>query len=183
MGLSQIVVSLTTIESGTYRHLTQLAKRGGQPLNFEFVEHHKVLFFALLHPHCVLKNLLIMLSAVCRRQLLRLLLLASRVSGIWMVSSSKHTSFLHKYFGALLACLHPALKFSRTPFRWLSCYIIDLLGDLKCIPTSWPDSRALEMVWHQLRPEVVVFSPPYCIAGQKKKKKNYRIAIGYRESV
>ncbi|XP_061979408.1 ceramide kinase isoform X1 [Populus nigra] len=120
------------------------------------------------------------LWSITRRQLLRLLLLASRVSGIWMASSSKHTSFLHKYFEALLACLHPALKFSRTPFRWLSCYIIDLLDDLKCIPTRWPDSRALEMVWHQLRPEVVVFSPPYCIAGQKKK--NYRIAIGYSES-
>jgi len=25
-----------------YRHLTELAKRGGEPLNFEFVEYHKV---------------------------------------------------------------------------------------------------------------------------------------------
>ncbi|EOY22807.1 Diacylglycerol kinase family protein isoform 4 [Theobroma cacao] len=67
-------------------HLTQLARKGGNPLNFDFVEHHK-----LLHSRPS----------------------ARRVSGIWMVSFLKHTNFQRKCFVAWFAYLHLVLRYRR----------------------------------------------------------------------
>lgn len=98
----------------TYRHLTQLARRGGTPLNFNFVEHHKVCFFSdlvfVVFQKCLSVN---RCFVVRRQQLSRLLLSALRVFGIWMVSSFKHINSQHKYLEALLAYLHPVPKSNR----------------------------------------------------------------------
>lgn len=106
----------------SYRHLTQLARRGGSPLNFEFVEHHKVCFFTgLIFLVCFEFSFSIIDQFVLNRQRhLRLLLLALRVYGIWMVSSFKHTNSQHRYLEALLAYLHLVPKSNRRPCKRVS---------------------------------------------------------------
>lgn len=107
----------------TYRHLTQLRMRGGTPLNFKFVEHHKVCFFTgLIFLVCfwILSLSIINQFVVHRQRHLRLLLLALRVYGIWMVRSFKHTNSQHKYLEALLAYLHLVPKSNRRPCKRVS---------------------------------------------------------------
>lgn len=96
-----------------YRHLTQLTRRGGNPFNFKFVEHHKVSFLLFSdfpsswsHMDHSLKPF-----SICRPLLLHLLLLARRVYGIWMVRYFGRTNSRPKCSAALFPCLHLVLKF------------------------------------------------------------------------
>lgn len=62
------------------RHLTELAKKGGEPLNFEFVEYHKVCF--------VLKDILFF-----RSPCLFLIISSSNVLGGMYADTSVHVYF------------------------------------------------------------------------------------------
>lgn len=99
-----------------YRHLSQLARKGGNPLNFDFVEHHKVTFHAMLCLSFIFAFITFSNVFICclsRPQHLHLLLWARRVYGMWMARSSKHTSYLHKFFEASLAYSQLVLKSNR----------------------------------------------------------------------
>lgn len=96
-------------------HLLQLAKKDGNPLDFEFVEHHKVKNPPkTLLPLLIFSMKLFFHDILCiplsRLQHSHSLLSARRVYGTSMASSFKLINFQLKYFVGLLTYLLVALK-------------------------------------------------------------------------
>lgn len=91
-------------------HLLQLAKKDGNPLDFEFVEHHKVrisekLLFSSLSFSTKLFYHDIFCILLSRLRHLHSLLSARRAYGTLMASSFKLINFQLKYFVDLLTYL------------------------------------------------------------------------------
>ncbi|XP_054792325.1 ceramide kinase-like isoform X2 [Prosopis cineraria] len=94
-------------------HLTELTRRGGNPFNFKFIEHHKVSFllFSIYSISHIMNDFLNWFS-ILRPQHLLLRPWAMRAYGTWTVSAFWHTNSRRKCSVALFPCLQLVLKSS-----------------------------------------------------------------------